>query len=74
MIHEMILNRFEKILKIWENHGVKNAIEEYQKNNNGMDKFGFIKQLLENEKFNSSQKERFLKLVTNEFANLNAVL
>ena len=56
----------EKILKIWENHGVKNAIEEYQKNNNGMDKFGFIKQLLENEKFNSSQKERFLKLVTNE--------
>ena len=56
----------EKILKIWENHGVENAIEEYQKNNNGMDKFGFIKQLLENEKFNSSQKERFLKLVTNE--------
>ena len=31
-----------------------------------MDKFGFIKQLLENEKFNPSQKERFLKLVTNE--------
>ena len=33
---------------------------------NGMDKFVFIKQLLENEKFNPSQKERFLKLVTNE--------
>ena len=31
-----------------------------------MDKFSFIKQLLENEKFNASQKERFLKLVTNE--------
>jgi hypothetical protein len=56
----------EKILKIWENQGVENAIEEYQKNNSGMDKFGFIKQLLENEKFNPSQKERFLKLVTNE--------
>ena len=31
-----------------------------------MNKFGFIKQLLENEKFNASQKERFFKLVSKE--------
>ena len=31
-----------------------------------MNKFSFIKQLLENEKFNVSQKDRFLKLVSNE--------
>jgi len=31
-----------------------------------MNKFSFVKQLLENEKFNSSQKERFFKLVSKE--------
>jgi hypothetical protein len=31
-----------------------------------MNKFNFIKQLLENEKFNTPQKERFLKLVSRE--------
>ena len=31
-----------------------------------MNKFSFVKQLLENEKFNSSQKERFIKLVSEE--------
>lgn len=31
-----------------------------------MNKFGFIKQLLDNEKFKPSQKERFLKLVSKE--------
>jgi len=31
-----------------------------------VNKFGFIKQLLENEKFNASQKERFFKLVSKE--------
>lgn len=31
-----------------------------------MNKFGFIKQLLDHEKFDASQKERFLKLVSNE--------
>ena len=31
-----------------------------------MNKFKFINSLLENEKFSTSQKERFLKLVTKE--------
>ena len=31
-----------------------------------MNKFDFIKKLLENEKLNISQKERLIKLVTNE--------
>ncbi|WP_296317639.1 hypothetical protein [Winogradskyella sp. UBA3174] len=31
-----------------------------------MNKYSFIKQLLENEKFNSNQKDRFLKLVSKE--------
>ena len=31
-----------------------------------MNKFSFVKQLLENEKFNTSQKERFIKLVSEE--------
>ena len=34
-----------------------------------MNKFDFVKTLLENEKFNTSQKERFIKLVTNELAD-----
>ena len=33
-----------------------------------MNRFDFVKTLLENEKFNTSQKERFIKLVTNELA------
>ena len=33
-----------------------------------MNKFNFIKQLLENEKFNPSQKDRFLKLVSKELS------
>ncbi|WP_418637410.1 hypothetical protein [Winogradskyella sp.] len=34
-----------------------------------MNKYSFIKELLENKKFNSNQKERFLKLVSKELQN-----
>ncbi|AXO79657.1 hypothetical protein DZC78_04410 [Olleya aquimaris] len=36
-----------------------------------MNKFKFIKQLLDNEKFNTSQKERFLSLVSKELETTN---
>lgn len=35
-----------------------------------MNKFGFIKQLLDHEKFDASQKERFLKLVSSELVTM----
>jgi antitoxin component of MazEF toxin-antitoxin module len=37
-----------------------------------MNKFEFIKDLLETKKFNSNQKDRFIRLVSSEFANLEA--
>jgi len=58
-------SQLETILKEWEQNGIKSAMEIY-KAQLKMNKFSFVKQLLENEKFNSSQKERFIKLVSEE--------
>jgi hypothetical protein len=38
-----------------------------------MNKFGFVKQLMENEKFNTNQKERFFKLVSKELESRNEI-
>jgi hypothetical protein len=43
-----------------------------QINKQPMNKFEFIKEVLETKKFNSNQKERFIRLVSSEFANLEA--
>jgi RNA-directed DNA polymerase len=63
----------EEILKVWENEGIGEAMDLFNsQNGQQMNKFEFIKEVLETKKFTSNQKDRFIRLVSSEFANLEA--
>lgn len=60
-------NPINKILNTWEDYGINSAIKIYKVK--AMNKYNFVKDLLENEKFDSFHNERLIKLIFQEIVN-----